>query len=105
MPYFMVRLEGTGISIRVADEPDPIIGFYCTRRVRESDIDLARQAAKDVVLAEWLPGGKYATRNAGAPPFLVVDAAWSVGLLSGIFHHRPAGYTFYSQGQAPEGAV
>lgn len=95
MPYFRVRLSGTGISYPFAESDAPVIGFFTTRLVRGSDLHGAHSAAKELVLSEWQPGGSYAEADVGALPALVVEDAWSVGLLAGWFGARGGGYAFY----------
>ena len=95
MPYFKVMLVGRGISYPSSNGGDPIIGFFTTRLIKATDETHAQHLAKEAVLAEWRPGGEYASANAGSLPALTVDDSWRVGPLSGIFGRRPRGYAFY----------
>ncbi len=97
MPYFMVRLMGKGFSYPAINGGDPMIGFYTTRLVRAPDQLEAHNAASEVVLAEWRPGGQFAAGNTGALPSLVLDESWPISLISGIFRRRPSGYSFWAR--------
>lgn len=95
MPYFKVRLSGTGISYPFVDGSDPAIGFFTTRVVRAPDTKQAHMAAKARVLSDWQSGGSYATGNSGSIPTLVVEESWPIGWLRGVFGRKHEGYTFY----------
>ena len=96
MPFFKVRLSGAGIEYPFVYGGDPVIGFFATRAVRARDIEHAHQLAKEAVLSEWRPGGRYAAENRGHVPSLVVEDSWRVGVFDGLFGRRPGGYTFYT---------
>ncbi len=87
---------GKGISLPFEDHSDPAIGFFTTRDVCAACVEQARQVATDLVLAQWLPGGKYAVANQGATPTVAIDKSWQIGFLRGIFGRKPSGYVFYS---------
>ena len=95
MPYYKVRLSGTGVEYQFEGSPDPVIGFFTTRLVSAPSSDQAELVAKESVLSDWQPGGECAIANRGGLPALVTKQVWPVGLLRGIFGRRPAGYTFY----------
>ena len=96
MPYFQVRLEGSGVSVPVEGEADPIIGFFTTRVVRADDEERALALAREVVLADWRGGGEFAQQNQGTLPVLSADDPVShLGFLRGLFGRRRTGYAFY----------
>ena len=95
MPYYKVRLSGTGVEYQFEDSPDPVIGFFTTRLVSAPSADEAKLRATELVLREWQPDGEYASANLGGLPALTIEQVWPIGLLQGIFGRRPSGYTFY----------
>jgi hypothetical protein len=95
MPYYKVRLSGTGVEYQFQDSPDPVIGFFTTRLVSAPTPGEAELRAKELVLRDWQPGGECAAANRGGLPALTVERVWPIGLFKGIFSRRPAGYTFY----------
>jgi hypothetical protein len=97
MPFFRVVLSGSGISYPFEDESEqPVIGFFTSLVVKAPDLAGAHRLAKDLILAQWCEGGSYATANRGAPPSIVIENSFPIGLFQGIFGRKRAGYTFYS---------
>ena len=93
MPHFKVIFSGRGIDCAVGD--DRAVGFFTTRLVKAPDLAKAESVAKELVLAEWRPGGQYSTSNRGPVPILIVEESFPLGLLAGIFSRRRTGYSFY----------
>jgi hypothetical protein len=95
MPYFKVILSGKDILYPFDGAPGGVIGFFATRVVKAPDLEQAHSAAKELVLAEWRPGGQYAADNRGSAPAVAVEESFPIGLMAGIFGRRPSGYSFY----------
>ena len=94
MPHFKVMLSGRGIDLLF--DGTPVVGFFTTRLVRAANVSAAEQQAKELVLAEWQPGGTCALTNRGSVPILTIEESFPVGFLAGTFGRKPSGYTFYS---------
>ena len=97
MPWFRVKLHGSGIALASEDDGDPAIGFCTTRDVHAADPQLARQVAIARVLDEWRGDGAYVAANRGEVPTLEVEDCWPLGFWRGVFGRRPFGYVFYGE--------
>jgi hypothetical protein len=73
----------------------PAIGFFTTRWVKASSRADAPDLAKQLVLSEWTPAGKYTPANSGQPPQLAVEETWAIGAFRALFGRKPGGYSFY----------
>ncbi len=96
MSYFRVMLSGTGVSYGFDDGSDPAVGFFTTRTVAADDLPSAERSARELVLAEWQPGGEYVAGNRGSLPALALEDARRVGYLRGLFGRKGGGYAFYT---------
>lgn len=95
MPTYVAVVEGTGIKIPAV--PEPIIGFFATRRVRAADERSAVYLAEQLILEEWR-SSDYGAANIGQSPRLRIDSIRTQGLLERTFSRVPnTGYTFYSE--------
>ena len=95
MKTYAVRLEGTGINLSMEEGAAPAVGFFTTRWVKASSPVDASDLAKQLVLSEWTPAGKYAPNNSGQSPHLVVEETWTIGAFRALFGRKPGGYSFY----------
>lgn len=95
MPYFRVRLSGSGIRYQVDDGDVVAIGFFTTRQVRAENENAARALAEGLVLSEWDSGSPYAKGNTGPAPEWVVEDVCRVSILTGFLEGGLRGYTFY----------
>jgi hypothetical protein len=77
MPHYRVRLEGTGILVRLEDGGDPAIGFFTTRQVRAESPGTAQARALSDVAAEWA-SGPYAAHSEGGRLSLIAHEVWPV---------------------------
>lgn len=95
MPYFNVMLSGKGIKMPFEGSPDPVIGFFTTRRVRADDVESAQIVARASVLSEWQSGGEYAVSNEGDLPALEIEECWKISWFETLTKRKPAGYAFF----------
>ena len=95
MGHFNVIFHGVGITLPSDSAPEPIIGFYTTRRVRAASPEEAVAVARNLVLTDWTGTGKYASANRGSVPELSVEEVFPVPLMARMFGPRPGGYVFY----------
>lgn len=91
MPYFRVRIEGTGISVPM--EGSVAVGFFATRAVRAESPSHAAEKARSMVASSWTTG-KYSGWNKGAAPTLQVDEVWRSTWLKDLFFVND-GHTFF----------
>ena len=91
MPYFRVRIEGTGIS--VPTERSVAVGFFATRAVRAKSPEHAAEKARSMVATAWTTG-KYSGWSNGAAPALHIDDVWRSSWLKDIFFVND-GHSFF----------
>jgi hypothetical protein len=95
MPFYRVRLEGTGILLPTEGAEEPAIGFFTTRQVRAADETDAKLRALAVVADEWSTD-PYASSNKGASPSLSVEEVWRVSWWHALLRGSMRGHAFYS---------
>lgn len=91
MPYFRVRVEGTGISVPMGDST--MVGFFTTRAVRAQSREEAVDKARSMIIAAWTTG-KYAAWNKGAAPTIEVEDVWRSPWFQNILFKND-GHVFY----------
>ena len=91
MPYFRVRLEGTGISVPIDDTTT--VGFFTTRAVRAGSEEEAVEKVRTMVSAAWTTG-PYAAWNKGSPPMIHIEEVWQSPWFKNIFFKND-GHVFY----------
>ena len=95
MPHYRVRLEGTGILVRLEDGGDPAIGFFTTRQVRAESPGAAQARALSEVAAEWTSSA-YAAHSKGGRLSLIAHDVLPVTWWRALLGRAPSGYAFYS---------
>ena len=91
MPYYRVRVEGTGISVTMSERT--LVGFFTTRAVRARSPDEAVEKVRAMVTDAWVTG-KYAAWNKGAPPAIRVEEVWRSPWHQNVFFKND-GHVFY----------
>ena len=100
MPYFRVRVEGTGISVTMGDST--AVGFFATRAVRARSEAEAGDKVRSMIRAAWTTG-RYAAWNQGAAPTIHVEEVWQSSWFQNMFFKND-GHVFYpdSEGDKDE---
>ena len=91
MPYYRVRVEGTGISVPVGESI--AVGFFTTRAVRAPTAEAAVDKVRMMIAAAWTTG-KYASWNQGVAPTITLDEVRRSSWLRDL-RFRNDGHSFY----------
>ncbi|MFZ5619384.1 MAG: hypothetical protein ACOZAA_18890 [Pseudomonadota bacterium] len=95
MKAFAIVLRGDGIFLN--SEPEPVVGFFATRKVWAQDEAEAVLNAKKSVLKEWQARG-FQRENLGEAPRLQVDTVTKLRGLSSIARRIPnRGFIFFPE--------
>ena len=91
MPFFRVRVEGTGISVPMGDSE--AVGFFATRAVRARSEAEAVTKVRSMIQAAWTTG-KYAAWSRGVAPAIRVEGVWQSPWLRNVLF-KNHGHVFY----------
>ncbi|AVP96802.1 hypothetical protein C7S18_06125 [Ahniella affigens] len=93
MPYYRVLVEGTGISVVMAERT--LVGFFATRAVRARSPEEAIEKVRAMVTADWT-SGRYASWNKGVAPAIHVEDVWRSPWYQNVLSKND-GHTFYPE--------